>query len=40
MLSADIIIYYAMLAPQLFSGALLSGVSVGGGADLIVIVYF
>lgn len=35
MLSADIIIYYAMLAPQLFSGALLSGVSVGGGADLI-----
>lgn len=35
MLTADIIIYYAMLAPQLFSGALLSGVSVGGGADII-----
>ena len=35
MLSADIIIYYAMLAPQLFSGALLTGVSVGGGSDLI-----
>jgi hypothetical protein len=35
MLSADIIIYYAMLAPQLFSGALLTGVSVGGGADTI-----
>jgi hypothetical protein len=35
MTTADIIIYYAMLAPQLFSGTLLTSVSVGGGADLI-----
>ena len=35
MTTADIIIYYAMLAPQLFSGTLLTSVSVGGGADTI-----
>lgn len=33
--TADIIIYYAMLAPQLFSGTLLTSFSIGGGADLI-----
>lgn len=33
--TADIIIYYAMLAPQIFSGTLLTSFSVGGGADLI-----